>query len=162
MWVDRQIHRHLFKERNMNIECLTGNDLEPLAEMFQQFWGEKSSLKKMRSTFSKLASNPAYILLAAKHGNRLVGFAMGIVCDDLYGECKPFMVIEDLVVDKSRRRDGVGTALMRELEKRAIDHDVCQIIFITESNRREALQFYRSLGYEFEPYKGFKKRMPSK
>jgi ribosomal protein S18 acetylase RimI-like enzyme len=145
----------------MKIEKLTEYDIAPLAELFQQFWGEKSSPEKMRSTFSRLATNPAYILLTAKQNDRLVGFAMGIICEELYGNCKPFMVIEDLIVDKNQRGNGVGSALMRELEKSAIDHDCCQIIFVTEANRTEALGFYRSLGYEFEPYKGFKKRLGS-
>jgi GNAT superfamily N-acetyltransferase len=112
----------------MKIERLMEDDLTALAEMFRQFWDEKSSPEKMGSTFSRLATNPAYILLAAKNNDRLVGFAMGIICEDLYGECKPFMVIEDLIVDKNQRRNGVGSALMRELEKCAIDHDCCQII----------------------------------
>jgi len=143
----------------MKIERLTEYDLTPLAELFRQFWGEKSSLEKMRSTFSRLATNPAYILLAAKQNDSLIGFAMGIVCEELYGDCKPFMVIEDLIVDKNQRRNGVGSALMRELEKAAIDHDCCQIIFVTEAERTGAQRFYKSLGYEFESYKGFKKRI---
>jgi ribosomal protein S18 acetylase RimI-like enzyme len=91
----------------------------------------------------------------------LVGFAMGIICEDLYGKCKPFMVIEDLIVDKNQRRSGIGSALMRELEKCAIDNDCCQILLVTEADRTEAHRFYRSLGYEFESYKGCKKRVGS-
>ena len=87
----------------MKIERLTEYDLTPLAELFRQFWGEKSSLERMRLTFSRLATNPAYILLAAKQNDRLVGFVMGIICEELYGECKPFMVIEDLIVDTDFR-----------------------------------------------------------
>ena len=71
------------------------------------------------------------------------------------------LVVEDLIVDKNQRRNGVRSALMRELEKCATDHDCCQIIFVTEADRMEAHRFYRSLGYEFESYKGFKKRMGS-
>lgn len=145
----------------MKIERLSEYDIAPLAELFRQFWGEKSSNEKMMSTFSRLATNPAYILLAAKQNYRLVGFAMGIICEELYGNCKPFMVIEDVIVDKNQRGNGVGSALMRELEKCAIDHDCCQIIFVTEANRTDALGFYKSLGYEFKPYKGFKKRLVS-
>ena len=143
----------------MNIDRLTKNDLAPLSELFRQFWGENTLLENMRATYSRLATNPSYILLAAKQNDRLVGFGMGIICEELYGDCRPFMVIEDLIVDKTQRRGGVGTALMRELEKCATDHDCCQIIFITESERTEAIKFYRSLGYEFEQFKGFKKRI---
>jgi ribosomal protein S18 acetylase RimI-like enzyme len=145
----------------LNIERLRINDLFPLSELFRQFWGENTSLEKMRVTYAKLATNPSYILLAAKQSARLVGFAMGNICEEHYGDCRPFMVIEDLIVDQNQRRSGVGAALMRELEKCAIDHVCCQIIFITEANRREALRFYGALGFEFEPYKGFKKRIGS-
>lgn len=143
----------------MRIQQLAEQDLSALAELFKQFWGENSSLEKMRETFVRLAANPSYILLAAKQDARLIGFAMGIVCEELYGECRPFMVMEDLIVDGNRRRGGVGTALMQELEKCARKRDCCQIIFVTEANREESLKFYQALGYEFEPYKGFKKRI---
>lgn len=141
----------------MRIEHLTEDDLFSLAEIFHQIWGETSSLEKMKSTYSYLKANPAYVLLVAKQDNQLVGFAMGVICAELYGECKPFMVVEDVIVDKLHRQKGAGTALMRELEKSAKDFDCCQIIFVTESNRTEALSFYSALGYEYEPFKGFKK-----
>jgi len=145
----------------LNIERLTKHDLSPLSELFRQFCGQNTSLKKMRVAYSKLATNPSYILLAAKQSARLVGFAMGIICEELYGDCRPFMVIEDLIVDRNQQRGGVGAALMRELEICAIDYDCYQIIFITEADRTEALKFYWALGYEFEPYKGFKKQIGS-
>ncbi len=141
----------------MRIEPLSENDLASLAEIFRQIWGEASSLEKIKLTFSRIKTNPAYCLLAAKQDNELVGFAMGVICEELYGECKPFMFIEDVIVDEHRRQNGVGTALMRKLEKCAKEHSCCQVIFVTESNRKEALSFYKALGYEYEPYKGFKK-----
>ena len=141
----------------MKIERLVKSDLAPLAELFRQFWGVTSSLEKMGPTFSRLTANPAYFLLAAKQNDRLVGFAMGILCEELYGNCKPFLVIEDLIVDKNQRGNGIGSALMYELEKLAVEHECCRVIFITEADRTEAIGFYRSLGYEFESFKGSKK-----
>ena len=146
---------------HVKIKRLTESDLSALAELFRQFWNEGSSAEKMKSTFSRLSANPAYILLAARQDGCMVGFAMGIVCEELYGECKPFMVIEDLIVDRSHRRTAVASGLMRRLERYAVAHDCCQIMFVTESNRTEALKFYQSMGYEFEPYKGFKKPLGS-
>lgn len=143
----------------MNIARLTEQDLPALAELFTQFWGENTSRVKMRQTFSRLVKNPSYILLAAHVDGRLAGFTMGVICEELYGECKPFMVMEDLIVDKNQRRDGIGAALMRDLEKHAIASGCCQIIFITEADRSDAVGFYNSLGYNHVPYKGFKKRL---
>jgi len=143
----------------LKITKLKEQDLLPLGELFKQFRGEDSSLEKMRASFPRLSENPAYILLAAKKGESLVGFPMGVACEELYGDCRPFMVIEDLVVDENHRRSGTGSALMLELEKFARAKDCCQILFVTEADRTEAHQFYQSLGYPFEPRKGFKKRL---
>ena len=82
---------------------------------------------------------------------------MGIVCEELYGDCKPFMVIEDIVVNKDHRRSGVGSALMGALEGCAVERNCNYIIFVTESERTEAHRFYESLGYNPNACKGFKK-----
>jgi len=137
---------------------LTERDLFALAELFGQFWGQESSHEKMRVSFQKISKNPAYIPLAAKQNDRLFGFAMGIICGELYGDCKPFMVIEDIIVDKNQRRNRVGVSFIQELKKIAFTNDCCQIIFVTEADRLDAHHFYRAMGYRWESYKGFKMR----
>ncbi len=143
----------------MQIERLKSTDLPRLAELFQQFWGETSSQDSMRAIFQRITANPAYVLLAAKSAGRLVGFAMGVVCEDLYGDGRPFMVVEDLIVDQARRRQGVGKALMYALEKTARERNCGQIILVTEANRTDSIRFYQSLGYDAGTQCGFKKRL---
>jgi len=146
----------------MQIDRLSEADLEPLAALYKQFWGEESSLDKMRATFARLRTDRDYVFLAAKVDGRLVGSVMGIACEELYGQCRPFMVVEDVIVDRAHRRKGIGTALMRELERRAADRGCSYIIFVTESDRVDAVRFYGSLGYSPDAHKGFKKRLVSK
>ena len=62
----------------MQIEPLTQSDLETLAVLFEQFWGEQSPLDHMRSRHRRLSVNPAYHLMAVKNKGRLAGFGMGI------------------------------------------------------------------------------------
>ena len=143
----------------MEIIELAEQDLEDLSRLYKQFWDQDSSLQKMRSTFRRLSRNPNYIFLAAKQDKYLAGSAMGIICEELYGECKPFTVIEDVIVDEDYRRIGIGMKLMRKLEKHAVDRNCNYIIFVTDSKRTDALEFYQSLGYELDRYKGFKKRL---
>ena len=145
----------------MIITRLTEKDLSSLGNLFTQFWGESSQIEKMRISYQKISDNPSYILLAAKQEDDLMGFGMGIICEELYCDCKPFMVIEDLIVDKNQRRSGIGSGLIQELEKQAIANNCCQIIFVTETDRSDAQRFYESLGYKSEPYKGFKKEIES-
>ena len=143
----------------MEIRKLTEDDLVNLAVLYKQFWGEESSLEKMRVTFQRLKINPNYILLVADQRNNMVGSVMGIICEELYGDCQPFMVVEDVIVDKHQRRLGIASLLMRELERCAVKHNCSYIIFVTESERTEAHRFYESLGYRSDAYKGVKKRL---
>ena len=45
----------------MEIRKLAEDDLMSLAVLYTQFWGEESSLEKMRATFQRLKTNPNYI-----------------------------------------------------------------------------------------------------
>ena len=143
----------------MKIRELDETDLEPLAELYVQFWGEGSSLKKMQETFRRLKGNPDYIFLVAEQRGTIAGSLMGIICEELYGDCRPFLVIEDVIVNKGFRNNGIGSALMREIEDRAVSRNCNYILFVTESERTDAIQFYRSLGYSSDTYHGFKKRL---
>ncbi len=143
----------------MEIRKLTEDDLVSLAVLYKQFWSEESSLEKMRETFQRLKRNPNYIFLVADQQDNLAGSVMGIICEELYGDCKPFMVVEDVIVDRHQRRLGIASSLMRELERCAVKHNCSYIIFVTESERTEAHRFYESFGYKSDAYKGFKKRL---
>jgi len=68
------------------------------------------------------------------------------------------LVIENMIIDKSRRRKGIGAALLKELEIRAKARQCAQIILVTESDRIDACNFYEKNG--FQPYnKGYKKNL---
>ncbi|EEG78650.1 GNAT family N-acetyltransferase [Dethiobacter alkaliphilus] len=138
---------------------MSASDIAGLAVLYKQFWGEESSSQLMTQKFKELQNNPHYIFLSAVEGNRLVGSVQGIICEELYGECKPFLVIENLVVDRQRRRQGVGRSLIAEMEKAAIKHGCYQVLFITENHRTEAVNFYSSLGFRKDTHKGFKKQL---
>ena len=132
----------------MNITNLTEADLPGLASLYKHFWGDDSSVEKMKSTFLKLKNNPDYIFLAAHRDNQIVGSATGIICHEIYGDCRPFMVVEDVIVDKNARRQGIGSMLMNAIEGKAKERDCCHIILVTDTSRHNACQFYASLGFD--------------
>lgn len=116
----------------------------------------------MEKKFKKLQGNPNYIFISAVEGNHLVGLVFGIICEELYGECRPFLVIEDLIVDYKNRRKGIGKALMSEIEKIATEYDCYQMLFITENDRTDTISFYESIGFNPNTHKGFKKQLARK
>jgi len=142
----------------MVIREMIKDDIPQLAQLYKQFWGEESSIDTMYVKFDKFHENGSHILLSAIENNKLIGSVMGVICEELYGDCKPFMVLENMIVDNQYRNSGVGKALISELERRAAEK-CTQIILVTETNRIDACKFYESVGYKPDTHKGFKKKL---
>lgn len=143
----------------MMIREMTADDIPELEQLYKQFWNEESSLEIMSSQFNKLHKKDSHILLSAIEHNKLIGSVMGVICEELYGDCKPFLVLENMIVDKNQRNKRVGKALISELEKIANEKGCSQMIFVTERNRIDAVKFYESAGYHSQTHIGFKKKL---
>ena len=143
----------------MRIRDLVLDDMESLSELYYQFWQERSDVQKMKASFQAMQDDKSYILLAAEGEGRLVGSVMGIVCRELYGDCSPFLVLENMIVDQEHRNRGIGKLLFRELEHRARQQGCSQIILVTEANRTDAQRFYESVGFHPTANRGYKKKL---
>lgn len=143
----------------MIIRGMIAEDIPQLAQLYKQFWDEESCLENMYVKFNKFRNDGSHLLLSAVENNQLIGSVMGIICGELYGDCKPFMVLENMIVDNRYRNKGVGKALITELEKKAFEHNCSQIILVTETDRIDACKFYESAGYNPNSHKGFKKKL---
>lgn len=135
------------------------DDIPQLAQLYKQFWDQESCIETMYKKFKKFHENVFHILLCAVENNLLIGSVMGVICGELYGECQPFIVLENMIVDKKYRNKGVGKALISELENKAAKKNCTQIILVTEANRIDACEFYKSVGYNPDTHKGFKKKL---
>lgn len=135
--------------------------LHELGDLYQELMKEPSDLKKLEETFKVVKADNRYILLGAFVEGELLGSLMGIVCHDLVGDCKPFMVIENVVVSSRARRQGVGKKLMHAIEEAARERDCFYIILVSGEKRKEAHIFYESLGYRDEKVEGYRKYLSS-
>lgn len=147
------------KSIKISIEQATSNDLKEVADLYMHFWGDKMNLEKMNHTFEKISNDSRYCFLVARFENRVVGTIYGIVCEELYGDCRPFMIMEDLIVSPVERRKGVAKMLLCELESIAKKRNCSQIQFISEHQRKDAVSFYGSQGYDTKSNIGFKKKL---
>lgn len=143
----------------MIIRDICKRDLPQLAALYEQFWGEKSYPEKMAMQLEKLEKLGTHIVLCAEEGGKLLGSVMGIVCEELYGDCSPFLVLENMIVDRDCRRAGVGRALLAELETRAKSRGCTQVILVTEKSRTDACAFYESAGFPPDKNTGYKKKL---
>jgi len=143
---------HLF------IRDLQKEDLPQLAGLYAQFWNEQSDVSKMSVAFDNIVAANTHILLCAEENGRLLGSVMGVICAELYGDCRPFLVIENMIIDKTERRKGIGRLLLETLETRAKVRNCTQMILVTEKNRTDACAFYESFGFQRDTT-GYKKKV---
>lgn len=141
------------------VRDLERKDMKKLAKLYAQFWGERSDVGKMRALFDRLRERDDYILLGAEEDGKLAGSVSGIVCQELYGDCRPFVVVENMIVDERYRRRGIGRKLLAELEDRARAKGCGQVILVTEHDRKDACAFYESAGFHPTANAGFKKTL---
>lgn len=132
-------------------------DLAPLRELFLDLSDHETDVARLAANFSRVADDPGYILLGAKLDGQLVGFMMGIICLDFVGSCRPFMVVENVVVSRAARRQGVARQLWAALEAEARQQDCYYVILVSGDWREEAHKFYTSVGFAADRFKGFKK-----
>lgn len=142
----------------MEVRLLEKRDLSQLAKLYEQFWGEDSDLAKMETQYDIISDENNHIILIAEINDVIVGSVMGIVCKELYGDCKPFLIVENMVIDKSFRNNGIGSKMLNQLEKLAQECSCTQMILVTENDRIDACNFYEKYGFQ-KNNKGYKKKL---
>jgi len=113
----------------------------------------------MEETFGLIKDNAAYHILCATFNGEVVGSVMGIVCNELFGRCLPFMVVENVVVSTGFRRQGIARQLLTKLEECAKLHQCTTILFVSSVHRTGAHKLYESMGYGQDPVNGYRKRL---
>ena len=143
----------------MEIRTLEIGDMKSLSKLYYQFANKESNTEKMERKFCELQNNKSYIFLCAVENGQLIGSVRGVICESLYGECNPFLVVEDMIVDSEHRKKGIGKSLFQELEKQAVSKGCTQVILVTGETRIDAHKFYESMGFHATEYKGYKKKL---
>lgn len=141
------------------IKKAVSSDAEQLSALFVEFTGAPSDTDAMKRQIEMISEKPEYYAAVACEGEQVVGTAMGIVCQDLCGTCKPFMLIENVVVDPDYRGKGVGRQLMDHLENFGKENQCKYVILDSEAKRTDSHKFYESIGYPQGEEFGFKKRL---
>ncbi len=141
----------------MEIKKITTADLPDFAGLMEELAGEPVDFEQMTKNFAWINQNEDYYLLGAKVNGKLAGSVMGIVCRDLVKQCRPFLVIENVIVASSVRKQGVGRELMLAIEQLGRERNCYYTMFVSGAQRKAAHQFYESLGYQLDLVQGFKK-----
>lgn len=143
----------------ITIREVTKGDLNDLCRLYEELMDQPTNYEKMVEVFDIIQAKGDYHVLGAFKDGVLAGSVMGIVCQDLVGECRPFMVIENVVVSDRFRRLGIGKQLMMNIEAIACEKNCSYVIFVSGGQRKEAHAFYEKLGFKDEKVEGYRKHL---
>lgn len=135
----------------------TLNDLSALDQVMLVISDKSADREKMGKLVEKINADPQKYLLVAEDSDTgtLCGSLLGVVFEDICGDCRPILLIENVAVLESYQGKGVGRAMFEEIEKWAREMDCHYEILVSGMQRTGAHKFYKALG--FDEVKGFKK-----
>ena len=123
------------------IHCLIG-ELADYEKLRHQFVGEAGQLA------SHLFDEPRCAhALVAQCGDAVVGFALYFFNYSTF-LCRPGLYLDDLYVQPAERRAGIGTALLREMARRATLRGCGRMEWSVLDWNTPSIAFYRGIGAE--------------
>ena len=140
----------------MIIEKLKIEDVEDLLELYKKLTPFENSLEKSIEIYKEMLQEEQYLIVVAKEDDKVIGSVLGVCCKSIAAGGKPFLVIEDVIVDNKVRGKGIGKKLMKTLDKFAKEKHCLYTILVSSAYRKEAHKFYESLGFT-EDVRGFRK-----
>lgn len=142
----------------MTIDKLQISDIKQYAKLCDELFGSQTNLDELKKALEKILINEDYVLIGIKNEDgELMGSVMGILCQDTVGDCRPFVVLENLIVSAKYRKMGLGKKLITFIENWARENNGYFVMFMSLAKRKEAHAFYESMGYSQEISNGFKK-----
>lgn len=135
---------------NILIEKASKNDIPRLNELYKDLTGEISCLVKMEDEFEKFIHNKDYYLLVVKLNGYIIGTGLGIVFRSLAANCRPYFVIDNIIIDKNFRGNGYGTLLFNKFYEYIKMQNCRYSYLIANANNYKAHMFYKKIGYTDE------------
>ena len=132
-------------------------DIPKLNPLLSQLSGSLADPEKMAEKMKKIFRNEDALLLVAEDADKgeLCGSLFGLCFEDVCGDCRPILMIENVVTNEKYRRCGVGREMFRYIEAWGREKECHYCILVSAMHRLEAHRFYDAIGYN--EVKGFKK-----
>lgn len=139
--------------RSLVVRAAGAADLDVLLDLYRQLADDRpESLPGDRvlsaAVFARILADRRRHVLVAEAAGRVVGTAEMLVVDNLTHGGRPWVAVENVVVDQAARGRGVGRALMDEVLARTRAVGGYRIQLLSRGQRTDAHAFYRSLGFE--------------
>jgi GNAT superfamily N-acetyltransferase len=103
---------------------------------------------KYLEIFGRINSVPGMELVVAEDREMVIGSLEILVVPNLSHKGLPWALVENVIVDESRRQAGVGRKLMEYAISRAKQAGCYRISLSSNNSRKDAHRFYEALGFK--------------
>jgi GNAT superfamily N-acetyltransferase len=140
----------------VNIRPATESEVPRILELYRQLAlslqeAEEQTMlpdEHYRGIFSEIATRPDCDLLVAEDGDVIIASLALVIVPNLSHGGRPWAVIENVVVDETYRRRGIGRQIMQYAADRARAAGCYKVGLTSTKSRTGAHKFYQDLGYE--------------
>lgn len=142
----------------MEVRELNEEDLESLLKLYEQLDGidENFTEEKARAIWKlKIEGNKDIKYFGVVDGKKVVSTCWCIIVPNLTRCGSSFCFVENVVTDKDYRKQGFGKKVMEMAIEFARQKNCYKVILESASFRKEAHQFYKSLGFDGDAKKAF-------
>jgi N-acetylglutamate synthase-like GNAT family acetyltransferase len=128
----------------------TPQDIPRILELYEELTEEKQNLSSdiAKRVFSEIVSLPNQEFLVAEKDGFVLGSLFCQIIPNLSHGARPWAILENMVVDSKYRRQGIGRLLIEHVLVRCRESDCYKVQLLSNNKRKEAHQFYRSMGFE--------------
>jgi len=132
-------------------------DIPRILELYEELTSERHdlTLHETEPVFTEISSMPGHELLVAEEDGVVVGSMVLLIVPNFSHGALPWAIVENLVVDPTHRRRGIGRLLTEHAIARAREEGCYKVQLLSGTKRREAHWFYKRLGFKRSAY-GFR------
>lgn len=146
-------------DSDLIVRPATRQDLTSLLALYQeldQAYGLSSDDGRVdyEALWRQVAADSRQQVLVAVRGDIVLGSATVAIILNLGHHGRPWAAVENVVVRRDCRGQGIGTVLLTEAGRIARNHDCYKLALTTNLQRRQAHAFYHRLGWQ-QTHAGF-------
>jgi N-acetylglutamate synthase-like GNAT family acetyltransferase len=134
----------------IEIRKATRNDIPRILELYEELTEEVQTVTAdtIDQVFDQIVSMPGQEFLVAEKDGLVVASLFVQVIPNLSHNARPCAILENMIVDGRYHRQGIGRLLMEYVLARCGEAGCYKVQLLSNKKRKEAHDFYRSLGFE--------------
>jgi len=139
------------------VRAAVEQDIPRILELYEELTGERHDLTRHETepVFAEISSMTGHELLVAEEDGVVVGTMVLLIVPNFSHGALPWAIVENMIVDPSRRRRGVGRLLTEYALARAREAGCYKVQLLSNVKRGESHRFYKALGFKMSAY-GFR------